>query len=489
MILALDIGTSSTRAIVYDPATCQAVADGAHSIHHDPHTTPDGGATLDPDALVREVVAAIAAVLPAAKGAAIAGVGVSTFWHSVVGVDASGAAQTPVLLWSDRRSAPQVAALRGELDAGAYSQRTGCPLHTSYLPGRLRWLRETDPETFARCARFVSPGEYLVAHLFGLDKATCSVSMASATGLLDQRRGAWDEATLAHLPGITAAHLSPLSDAPVSGLLPDYGATLALLADTPWFPALGDGACSNLGCGALDSTTLALMIGTSGALRVSGRRKGDLPPLPPGLWRYLVSPDHYLMGGALSNGGNVWSWLTHTLRLPTGDDAAVETALGLLAPDAHGLTVLPFLSGERAPLWRDDLSATLHGLEAGTTPLEIARAFLEAVAYRFADVREALHTVCPPGARIIGTGAGLLHAPVWAQIIADVLGEAISLSSEEQASSRGAALWVRERLGLGRITDAPAVALTQTITPDPANADVYGKARARQADLLGRLWG
>lgn len=489
MILSLDIGTSSTRAILYDVETCQAIPGATHAIPHDAHATPDGGSTLDPEEIVHEAIACAQAVLPKANGQPILGVGISTFWHSFLGIDKNGTPKTPILLWSDTRSAPQVAKLREELDTVAYSQRTGCPLHTSYPPGRMRWLAENDPDAFAASERFVSAGEYLIGKLCGWDRVTCSVSMASGTGLLDQAKGAWDEETIRHIPGLSANRLSPISDEPVSGLVPAYRSALPSLADVPWFPALGDGACSNIGCGATVAGTIALMIGTSGALRVVVPAKpGEAPPtLPGGLWRYHIDSRRYIFGGALSNGGSVWAWAKRIFKLPAGTNDTFEEALAALKPDGHGLTVLPFLSGERAPLWRDDLRATIHGLSAATTPTEIVRAHLEAVSLRFAAIREALRPVAPDRATVIGTGGALIASPVWAQILVDSLGESIQVSSEEQASSRGAALWVREKLGKGTMETAPPVPITKTIEPIEANVAIYQKARERQEALLGQL--
>jgi gluconokinase len=486
LILALDIGTSSTRAVLYDIKRVEAVDGGTFAHKHEPDTTADGSSTLDPDELVEEAVTCAAEALAAARndGRTVRAVGVCTFWHSILGIGADGRPTTPILLWSDRRSAPQVARLKSSPLAEGYTDRTGCPLHTSFVPGRLLHLAETEPATFARSARFVSPAEYLFARLFGDERLTCSFSMASASGLFNQRKAAWDEETLSCIPGLTAERLSPVGDTPCSGLLEPFRRRLPDLADIPWYPALGDGACSNIGCGATVPERVALMVGTSGAMRVVV--PGSVPPaVPPGLWRYQIEAGRFLMGGALSNGGAVWGWLKKTLNLTEPDDA-IEAAASELPPDGHGLTVLPFLSGERAPLWRDDLRATIHGLSAATTPVEIVRAHLEAVAYRFAGLRNALRPVAPQ-AELIGTGAGLLASPLWAQIIADALGEPIRVSSEEQASSRGAALFAREKLGVGDMDDAPTPPITATVTPNPENTALYSRAAERQERLLNAL--
>ncbi len=464
VILAIDIGTSSTRASLYDAQTALPIAGSAAAIKHEPYKTSDGGETLDAATLVAEVIDCVQKALITRDDRPVLGVAVCTFWHSALGVDENGTALTPVLLWSDRRSVEQVQALRGELDAEAYRARTGCPLHVSYLPGRLRYLSETEPATFARCKRWLSPGEYLFAQLFGLDRVTCSHSMASASGMFNQHRQDWDTETIALIPGLKASHFSPVSDEPVSGIVDKFAHALAPLANVPWFPAVGDGACSNIGAGSVSPETLALMVGTSGALRIVVPTDGTPPVAPPGLWRYQLDRKRFLLGGALSNGGSVWAWLGDTLRLPHVSEDALEAQIAALEPDAHGLTVLPFFAGERAPLWRDDLRATIHGLSATTTPVEIVRAHLEAVALRFRGLRVALEKVAPRGtAQIIGTGAGLLASPTWAQIIADALGEPLLLSDEAQASSRGAVLLARERLGYGLLESAPAPALLQTL--------------------------
>lgn len=486
-ILTLDIGTSSTRALLYDVATGIAVPDIMVARQHQPDDTPDGGSILPPEALVEECVECMEGVVNGAGNWKIVAVAVCTFWHSFVGVDGNGECLTPVVLWSDRRAAPQVDWLREKMDAAAYSQRTGCPLHVSYPVGRLLWLRETYPEVFAACRRFLSPGEYLFLRLFGPEKVTCGISMASGTGLWNAGERQWDRETLSFIGGgIGAGHFSSVSDAPVSGLAASFLNRLPELAEVPWFPAVGDGASSNIGCDAIGVKRIALMIGTSAALRVTIPTL-EPPVVPPGLWRYQASEGRYLLGGALSNGGSVWNWLRKTFPFSEIDNDTLEAEIAQLPPDGHGLTVLPFYSGERAPLWRDDLSATLHGLTTATTPVQIAQAHLEAVAFRIAGVRAALRSVAAD-AEIIGTGAGLLASPIWAQIIADTLGEPIHLSHEEQASARGTALLARERLGLGKVEDASPVTISATVMPRRANFALYQAALERQTRLLKKLW-
>lgn len=449
-ILSIDLGTSSTRARLYDAQTGQPIPGTLSALTHQPTVAADGTSTLDADALVREIAACAE---QARAGANVIGVGMACFWHSIVGVDAAGNAVTPVLLWNDRRSAAHVSALKTAQPT--LPETTGCPWHTSFVYGRLTWLRETQPALFDRCVRFLSPAAYVYRQLFGVESE--SPSMASASGLWDQHRQAW-------LPEW-------------AGLLPPVASEPIVSQGLTWFPPIGDGVASNLGCGAVTPERMALMIGTSGALRVMSP-EDVLPPHAEGLWRYQLDSSRFLQGGALSNGGAVWAWLEKTL--------APLPHLAAQPPDAHGLTILPFLSGERAPLWRDDLSAAILGHTAATTPEDLAFAHLEAVAYRFAAIRDRLRTIAPH-AELIGTGAALKASPLWAQVLADVLGEPILLADEEEGSARGAALWARECLGLGAIADAPRPAILAAFPPNAAHADTYTAARQRQETYLNLL--
>ncbi|MEI7770310.1 MAG: FGGY-family carbohydrate kinase, partial [Chloroflexales bacterium] len=221
----------------------------------------------------------------------------------------------------------------------------------------------------------------------------------------------------------------------------------------------------------------------TGALRTV---QPDPEAVPPGLWCYRVNRDHALVGGATSEGGNVYAWLRQTLRL--GEPVAVEAALAALPPDNHGLTVLPFIAGERSPGWAGDVPASIHGLTMATTPLAILRASLEAVAYRFALIARRLPP-CSSDVRVIASGGALLSSPAWMQIFADVLGRPVVASGEAEATSRGAALLALRTLGVQPSLDAAPAAGGPAYEPDVARHAVYQGAIARQAWLYERLVG
>jgi gluconokinase len=475
LVLALDVGTSSTRARVFDEAgRAQPFAEG--QVAYEPRTTPDGGVELDADALLAAATSALDAGLAGcgARAAEIAGVGASVFWHSLLALDGAGRPLTPVITWADTRSAPAVAALRRAHDERRIHARTGAPLHSAFFPAKLRWLRESRPEVFARAAVWCGFGEYLHARLTG--RRATSLSMASGTGLLDQGTGGWDADMLA-LAGIAAEQLPPIDDSAAPGLVAPHAARWPALAHVPWYPARGDGACSNVGSDCWGPRRVALNIGTSAALRVVlPEPPGPHAGAPWGLWRYRVDARRALVGGATSEGGNVLAWCRRHLALPA-DPVALETAIAAVEPDGHGLTALPFLAGERSPGWRSEARAAVTGLSLDSGAVEITRALLESVALRLAEVYERLRPLAAPDHVVVASGGALAHSPTWAQIVTDALGVPVALGGDAEASARGAALLAMEALGVA-MGEAPIP--SRVLRPAPERHTRYRAARERQ---------
>ena len=480
-ILSVDVGSSSVRAGLYD-GTGEELEDTEVKLDYEFEYTPDGGASKDADELLDLVARAIDGALSRAEDAEISGVAMSTFWHSVLGVDRDGRPTTPILTWADRRAANFASELRERVDETAYHRRTGCVLHSSYWPAKLVWSEQAMPDAFASAEYWVSPADYFYARFFG-EPYRVSTSMASATGLFDQNEKRWDREIFNALP-IEEAQLSSISDEPWRGLDGDWGERWPALREVPWFPAVGDGACSNVGSGCTGSDRLALMVGTSGAMRVLC--KADSVEIPDGPWCYRSDAGRYVMGGALSDGGNLVEWLRNTLRLP--DPEETEKLLSEMEPDSHGLTFLPLLAGERGPGWADLANGTIAGLSMSSKPVEILRAAMEAVAYRFAIIAGMLETASPGEKEVIASGGGLLHSPTWTRIMADTLGRPVTVSGVKEASSRGAALIALEALGGPEIEKAE-VPLGKTFEPDPDRHETYRKALQRQRELYAAVLG
>jgi gluconokinase len=203
--------------------------------------------------------------------------------------------------------------------------------------------------------------------------------------------------------------------------------------------------------------------------------------VPDELFCYSIDRARALLGGALNEGGSVVEWARRTLSL---GGMELDSALATRLPDAHGLTVLPFLSGERSPSWRGDLRGTIHGLGLDTDAQDILQALMESVAYRLAEVLEALERVTPVG-RIVASGGAATAE--WLQVIADVFERQVDLLAPPEVTSRGVAILLREMLRLEGDLEPPEVA--RALQPNPDHAATYRAARARQSALDSRLHG
>jgi gluconokinase len=223
-------------------------------------------------------------------------------------------------------------------------------------------------------------------------------------------------------------------------------------------------------------------MGTTAAVRVI--LPAPLEHVPNGLWCYKVDAAHELLGGAMSEGGNVYAWLKSLLRI---DDNKLVKNISNLEPDKHGLTFLPLLAGERAPGWIGSARGTIHGISLATEPIDILHAGLEGVAYRIGLVYRLLEPHLDGDVNIIANGGALVNSPEWLQIIADVLGKRVELSAASEASSLGAGMIALKNLGVVEAYDEFEFSVAKTFDPHPGKYDIYQQAMERQQALYQRV--
>jgi len=299
-VLAVDIGSSSVKAGLFD-ALAYSLRGTEVSVSHSQTVANDGTSEEDAEQIRAAVEHAIDQVLAKADGlvSQIAGVGFDSMAGTVLGTDAVGDPVTPVYTYADTRSAPDVDRLRNEINVPIVYDRTGVMQHTSYMPGRIRWLRRTQPEVAARVAKYVDVSTYLFSRWFGRQDVKASYCVSSWSGMLNRHDMCWDAGLLGRL-GITEENLPELAawNVPERGLVADYARRWPALADLPFFLAVGDGAAVNVGTGCVDGTKVALTVGTTGAMRVLNR--GAAPDVPTGLWAYRLGTDRTLLGGSFT---------------------------------------------------------------------------------------------------------------------------------------------------------------------------------------------
>jgi gluconokinase len=455
-VLAIDIGTSSVRTALFDERAQRVPGSAASQAYRVRHSA-EHGAELDPAVLWHATRKCLRQTRRLMKSP-VRAIGGSGFWHSLLGLDRTGEPLTPIYTWADARCAEDAARLRERLEERAIQQRTGCMLRASFWPAKLIWLRRTQPGLFHRVTRWVSPAEWIFEKAFGA--RGCSHSMASGTGLYDFARRDWDK-DLLEISSLTSSRLGPLRD-------------VVHLDGVTVFPAIGDGAASNLGSGAGRPGIVAINIGTSAAVRAIPAVNARLPF---GLFRFVVDQKRALLGGAVSNAGNLRAWCRRELRLPD-DGRALEKALRQPSAATARLTILPFWVSERAPSWPEHLDGAILGLTLASTAADLLRATTAAVYHRLAQILEQLEGAIGPAKRVVVSG-GILQSPASLQILADSLGHDLETCLDQEASLRGAAVHVLEELG-GRI---PALKRGKVFRHDRAKANDARQARARQIQL------
>jgi len=484
-VLVLDIGTSSVRAALYDFAG-SVLPETMIKHERRLNATDDGGAEIDASEAFAQIERAIDDVLKKPESAAgeILYVAASSFWHSLLGVDERGKPTTKVFGWADTRSRRYASVLRDKFSETEIHNRTGCRFHSSYWTAKLLWLQNEQKQTFKQTAKWLSFSDYIALKLF--DTAGTSVSMASGRGIFDIRRNVWDEGLLKflkvkreNLPDIAA------TDAQTFQLNAKYAKRWKQLKNAEWFPAIGDGAANNIGAGCVEKSKAALMIGTSGAMRVA--YQGNVPKkIPSGLWCYRIDREKVLIGGALSDGGGLYQWLKDNFRLKDNDDKT-EAEIEKRPADAHGLTFLPFLAGERSTGYHESAHGAILGLHSSTDTIDIAQAALESVAYRFAEIYDQLNDICKIR-EIIASGGALRESPVWTQIICDVLAQNMSLPDVREASSRGAVLLALETIGKIESIEKVETPKGREFKFDKKRHAIYQKARERHQRFYDLLY-
>jgi gluconokinase len=486
VVLAVDIGTSATKAVLFDgKGRVLSLARRPY-----PMATPrPDWAEQDPAVVYAAVLEAIReAYLARPAGCSADAVAFSAQWYSTMPVAADDRALSPYLTWSDRRSAAIADALRRSEGGRRIYQATGCPLDAIYPLSKIIWLQQE--ELPARPTRFVSIKEYVFRRLFG--EYVVDWSMASATGLFDIRRRDWSPEAL-EVAGIDRTRLST----PVSPYqtfrrwTPEALAGTGLPQGIPCVIGAGDGVLSSVGVGAVGRGVAAVNVGTSAACRYLI----STPTIDPKerLWTYALDEHGWVIGGIVSSGGIVYDWFVRQCagRDPSGDPpgpelhAALNDQAARIPPGAEGLTFLPYLSGEQCPVWDPETTGGFFGLTLRHGRGHLARAVYEGIALSLARVAEALADVVEPIEEVRVTG-GLLGSPTWLQIAADMWGTRILVPESPEGSSLGAAVlaWVALGMAPDLETARELVRPVRVVEPDAARHELYHDFKSRAAKLL-----
>jgi gluconokinase len=483
VVVGVDLGTTSTKAVAFDTGGRQLATASAGYPLAEPHP---GWAEQDPAQILDAVLHTVSAVVSEVDGP-VAALSFSSAMHTLMGLDATGAPLTPSLSWADSRAAAQADRLRAAPGGLALHRRTGTPVHPMAPLPKLVWFREERPELFDRVACWAGIKDYVLSRMCGA--LVTDQSVASGTGLLDLGTLSWDREAL-QLAGIGPERLPRLvpTTTVLSGLSAAVADRLGLPAGTPMVAGAGDGPLANLGLGAVHPGVAACSIGTSGALRVMV----ESPAVDPQrrVFCYALVPGHWIVGGAINNGGAVLRWAGEALAPDLGShpEAQLLELAAKVPPGSEGLLMLPYLLSERAPHWSSVARGAYVGLTRHHGRGHLVRAALEGVCLQLAlvlaSVREAGNEV-----REMRATGGFARSALWRQMLADALGMPIGFAAGHEGSAFGAALLAMDALGLvdGIDRAAQLVQIEDVIEPEPQAAGVYADLLPTFASLYDAL--
>jgi gluconokinase len=520
-VIGIDIGTSNTKAVAYT-ADGQVLDSGGVSY---PVFTDAGGMhELDPGQLLDAVLTVLPQVIARRKSAGDepAAVALSCAMHSLLLVDERGEPLTRAITWADVRSEPYAKTLKGS-DAGRrIYQRTGTPIHAMSPLCKLLWLKDRQPALFHRAARFIGIKEYIWWRLFGSYRVDHSI--ASATGLFDIRDLCWYRESL-EVAGIQAGQLSePVAAVHLETDILPVWRSLGLPGGLPFVIGGSDGCLANLGTGAVHAGATALTIGTSGAVRMATGTPENDPqerifsyllttapkPLeaarPQGqtlavsgdgaIFPAVPSGNIYICGGATNNGGNAVQWYADLILGKGRWDAA---ALDRLTAEAEtvpagceGLIFLPYLLGERSPIWDAGAKGVFFGVRSIHGQPHFTRAVLEGISYGMRGIGTSLEETIGPIAQIFASG-GFTRNKSWLQLLADLFGKPVYVTAQADASAIGAAMMGWYALGVfSRIEEAAALIKAVAVYEPGAqippaymqNCRIFSEIYSRLKDLM-----
>jgi gluconokinase len=454
VFVGIDLGTSAVKVLA---VTTNGREISSASEYYPLLTPHPEFVEQDADVIYQATMRVLERVLADVRlrGSEVSAIGFSSAMHGVLAVDGNGEPLSHVITWLDRRGAAIADTWRADGTGIELYRRTGAPTHPMLPVIKLRWLRDNDPELFARAKHFIGLKELFVFRWTG--EWLVDWGLAAATGLFSLAKPEWDERAL-ELAGIEPARLA--RPAPPSTALRTFRSSIArelhLAPQTAVVLASSDGALANIGIGASLAGDLALTLGTSGALRVLV----DAPATDAAgrTFCYYADDTRFIVGGPTSSAGAALDWIFALLIADVPKDERFGHAAGLAAgvpAGAGGVVVLPFLSGERAPYWRSSLRGAFDGLDLSHDRATIVRAAFEGVVFGMNAVYDVVRTTAGDAARLLLSG-GLTKAPLVRSLLADVFDLPAVQPHQQEASAFGAALLAAQ--SVGAIADATACA-------------------------------
>jgi gluconokinase len=471
VIIGADIGTSNIKVIAFKNKNEAGLSEVASCAVIQPSP---GRSEQNSELVLRSVNRLLKKVISLLNRETISGICFSAAMHSIIAVDRHNKPLTNAILWSDTRSWKQAKHLQETGVAEQLYQQTGVPVHPALPLCKIMWMKENAPGIFGRAHKFISLKEYLFFEWFG--KYIIDHSIAGATGMQDIHHLQWSTTALEQA-GIREDQLSQI--VPVTHiereLTPSYRKYFGI-GNIPFIIGSSDGCLANTGSGVFGADKAALTIGTSGAVRTT------VPAAAlnetPALFCYPLLKDVFIKGGAVNNGGNILSWFAESF---TDGKRRSGSSYASLIEQAHtvdvgsgGLIFLPYLHGERAPVWDAAARGVFFGINNLHRRPHFARAVLEGISYALYDVFCELSKQ-HDGITTIYASGGFVQSSLWVQMIADIFNKEVLVSDQADASAIGAAMLGRYATGDAKNIQAlcPPAGNGKAFSPDMEKHEIY----------------
>lgn len=478
-LLGIDIGTSACKVALFaKDGKVEAAASGAYPVYY----PNPGWVEQNPDEWWEAVCETILKVLDSSgvSPADIAGVGIDGQSWSAIAVDKEGNVLTNTPIWMDTRAQSICDRINAEIGAQEIFNLCGNMLQPSYTTAKILWYRENMPEVYEKIDKILQSNSFIAYRLTG--KITHDISQGYGLHCFNMRTGQWDE-TMCEKMGISMSFLPEIVPChQIIGTVTEKAAELTgLQPGTPVAAGGLDAACGTLGAGVVHAGETQEQGGQAGGMSICIRDYAADPRLILG---YHVIPDHWLLQGGTTGGGGVMRWLERefgdyerSVALEKGKTSLHQynEEAEQVPPGSNGLVFLPYMAGERSPIWDPNAKGVFYGLDFGKTKGHVIRSCMEGVAYSLKHNLDIAESVGASVKELLAVG-GCSNSALWMQIKSDITGKPLAVPFSDTATTLGAALLAG--VGVGMYEDfedavAQTVKITRRYTPNAENQKVY----------------
>ncbi len=464
-IIGIDIGTGSTKAIAMD-SKGTIIADT--QLYYSTENPQPGYSEQDPEIIWKAFKTCIGKIIDTVKYPPVS-ISFSSAMHGLIAVNKQNKPISLLITWADTRSEKIAEQIRKSSAAKSIYKATGTPIHPMIPLCKIIWLRKNQPSIFKAGFKFISIKEFIWYQLFGVYEIDHSI--ASATGLFNIKTLKWNRASL-ELCKINAGQLS--EPKPTNFIRKNANNSivdsLSLSSETSFCIGASDGCLANLGSYAIDKGTAALTIGTSGAVRIASPK--PVFNFKEMTFNYLLDDKTFICGGPVNNGGNVVQWLFETflnIEKPTEEDYEnLFKQIDSIPAGSKDLIFLPYLYGERAPVWDGRASGVFFGIKPFHTQAYFLRAVLEGICYSMNQVLQIVESSTSKIEKLIVSG-GFIHSKTWMNILAGITGKKLLVIETQDSSAVGAALLNMKAMKMIKNYSSLKPNIHQIVKPDLKN--------------------